>query len=242
MILMKKKTKVVLLISAAVTFLLLCGAVVLFGILMPQWEAEKELQNAVQEYYDNKLLLYYAENLDYEDYEIDVAFLGDSLTDGCDLKKFYPGFLTANRGIGGETTHGLEKRLKVSVYDLKPKVAVMLIGGNNLDTMFENYENILKGLQTNLPDTKVILVSLTAMGDRWTEKNPLACYNNVKIRLLAEKYGYAYVDVFSLLLDPETNAIREEYTVEGLHLTEKGYEVLSGAITPAIEKALAEFA
>ena len=237
---MKKKTKIILIISAAVAFLLLCGAVVLFGILMPQWEAEAELQKAVQEYYDNKLLLYYAENLDYEDYEVEVAFLGDSLTDGCDLNKFYPGFKTANRGIGGETTHGLEKRLKVSVYDLKPQVAVMLIGGNNLDTMFENYESILLGLQTNLPDTKVILVSLTAMGEQWAEKNPRAAYNNVKIRLLAEKYGYAFVDVFSLLLNPETNAIYPGYTVEGLHLTEKGYEVLSGAIIPEIEKALAK--
>ena len=239
---MKKKTKIIIAVAAGVAFLLLCGAIVLFGILMPQWEAEEELQKAVQEYYDNKLLLYYAENLDYEDYEVDVAFLGDSLTDGCDLEKFYPGFITANRGIGGETTHGLEKRMKVSAYDLKPKVVVMLIGGNNLDTMFENYENILKGLQTNLPDTKVILVSLTAMGEAWAYKNHIAAYNNVKIRLLAEKYGYAFVDVFSLLLDEETDAIRTEYTVEGLHLTEKGYEVLSGAITPAIEKALAEFA
>jgi len=220
--------------------LLLCGAYVLFGVLMPQWEAEEDLHNAVQEYYNNKLLLYYAENLDYADYEIDVAFLGDSLTDGCDLAKYYPQFKTANRGIGGETTHGLEKRLKVSVYDLKPKVAVMLIGGNNLDTMFENYENILKGLQENVPDTKIILVSLTAMGDTFAEKNPLAAYNNVKIRLLAEKYGFDFVDVFSLLLDTETNAIRAEYTNDGIHLTEKGYEVLSGAITPAIEKALQE--
>lgn len=235
---MKKKTKIILCICAAAAFLLLCGAYVLFGVLMPQWEAEENLQKAVQEYYNNKLLLYYAENLDYADYEVDVAFLGDSLTDGCDLSKFYPGFKTANRGIGGETTHGLEKRLKVSVYDLKPKVAVMLIGGNNLDTMFENYESILKGLQKNLPDTKVILVSLTAMGRDWAYKNHIAAYNNVKIRLLAEKYGFDFVDVFSLLLDETTNEIRSEYTVEGVHLTDKGYEVLSGAITPVIEKAL----
>ena len=238
---MKKKTKIILSICAAAAFVLLCGAYVLFGILMPQWEAEEALRQTAQEYYNNKLLLYYAENLDYEDYEVEVAFLGDSLTDGCDIPRFYPQFKTANRGIGGETTHGLEKRLKVSVYDLKPKVAVMLIGANNLDTMFENYESILQGLQKNLPDTKVILVSLTPMGEQWAAKNPQAAYSNVKIRLLAEKYGFDYVDVFSRLLDEETDTIRKECTVEGLHLTDKGYEVLSGAITPVIEKALAEF-
>lgn len=239
---MKKKTKIILVIALAAAFLILCGAGILFGVLMPQWEAEAQLRQAVADYYNSKLTLYYAENLAYEDYEVDVAFLGDSLTDGCDLNKFYPGFLTTNRGIGGETTHGLENRLKVSAYDLKPKVVVMLIGGNNLGTMFENYENILLGLQTNLPDTKVILVSLTAMGRDWAEKNLQAAYNNVKIRMLAESYGFAYVDVFSLLLDTETNEICAEYTTDGAHMTEKGYEVLSGAIIPEIEKALSEFA
>lgn len=238
---MKKRTKVILAFCAAAAFLLVCTGVILFGILMPKWEAEAQLRQAVADYYNTKLTLYYAENLKYEDHEIDVAFLGDSLTEGCDLSKFYPGLLTANRGIGGETTHGLEKRLKVSVYDLKPKVAVVLIGGNNLKTMFENYENILKGLQTNLPDTKVILVSLTAMGQSWAQKNLQAAYNNVKIRMLAEEYGYAFVDAFTPLLDPDTNEICSEYTTDGAHLTEEGYEVLSGVILPEIEKALNSF-
>ena len=237
---MKKKTKILWSMALGAAFVLLCGGIVLFGILMPRWEAEEQLQQASREYYNNKLLLYYAENLDYEDYEIDVAFLGDSLTEGCDLEKYYPRYKTANRGIGGENTFGLEKRLKVSAYDLKPKVAVMLIGANNLETMFTNYESILKGLQTNLPDTKVILVSLTPMGEQWGRHNSLAAYNNVKIQLLAEQYGFAYVDVFSLLLDEATDEIRKEYTVEGLHLTDKGYEVLAKAITPAIDAALAE--
>ena len=52
--------------------------------------------------------------------------------------------------------------MQVSVYDLKPKVVVMLIGANNFDTMFDNYESLLQGLQENLPDTKVVLLSLTA--------------------------------------------------------------------------------
>lgn len=235
---MSIKKKVILIISILLAVALVAGAIVLFCVLIPQWEEEARLRQMVQEYYDTKLAQYQRENETYADYEVDVAFLGDSLTDGCDLEKYYPQYKTANRGIGGETTHGLEKRLQVSVYDLKPKVAVLLIGGNNLDTMFENYENILKGLQTNLPQTKVILVSLTAMGEDWAYKNHIAAYNNVKIRMLAEKYGFTYVDVFSLLLDEATDELCAEYTVEGVHLTPEGYEVLAGAITPAIDALL----
>ena len=182
---------------------------------------------------------YEAENEKYGDYEVDVAFLGDSLTDGYDVKKYYPQYLVSNRGIGGETTIGLEERMQVSLYDLKPKVAVMLIGANNMDTMFDNYESILLGFQENIPNTKIVLLSLTSMSGEWGKKNQLAAYNNVKIKMLAEKYGYEYVDLYSALLNLDSGEIYPEYTTDGGHLTREGYEVLTAKITPAIERQVA---
>jgi lysophospholipase L1-like esterase len=169
---------------------------------------------------------------------MDVAFLGDSLTDGYPVAEYYPQYLVSNRGIGGETTVGLEERMQVTLYDLKPKVAVMLIGGNNIDSMFDNYERMLMGFQEQVPHTKIILLSLTSMSGEWGKKNQLAADSNVKIRLLAEKYGFAYVDLYAPLLDPSTGEIRVEYTVDGAHLTSLGYEVLTANITPVIEEQL----
>ena len=232
------KKKIILILGILLGVAAVCGALYYFFVARPAMEEKEAQKQLIAQYYADKLALYQQENEAYADYEVDVAFLGDSLTDGCDLSVYYPQYKTANRGIGGETTIGLEERMQVSAYDLKPKVVVMLIGGNNLYTMFENYERILKGLQTNLPDTKVILVSLTSMGRDWAHKNTQAAYNNVKIRLLAEQYGFAYVDVFSPLLDMQTNEIRAEYTSDGAHLTHLGYEVLRDAITPAIDAAL----
>jgi lysophospholipase L1-like esterase len=128
--------------------------------------------------------------------------------------------------------------MEVSLYDLKPKVAVMLIGANNMDAMFENYEALLRGFEENVPRTKIILLSLTSMGDEWGKKNQLAAYNNVKIKLLAEKYGYEYVDLYSALFNLESGEIYPEYTTDGGHLTPLGYEVLTNAIRPAIDKQL----
>ena len=168
-----------------------------------------------------------------------VAFLGDSLTDGYDLAKYYPQYITSNRGIGGDTTYDLEGRLQTSVYDLKPQVAVMLIGANNADTMLENYEDILRGLQENLPNTKIVLLSMTAMGgEHWGRKNQQAAFNNVSIKLLAEKYGFYYVDLFSPLFDVSTGEVYEGYTVDGGHFTDKGYEVVTAQITPVLESIL----
>ena len=223
----------------AVALVLLALAIVYFAIVLPKEREEEELKAAVRAYYDAKLEQYERENAEYEDFEVDVAFIGDSLTDGYDLATYYPQYVTANRGIGGDTTFGVEERLQVSLFDLKPKVVVMLIGANNMDTMLQNYESILQSLKENLPESKIVLCSLTAMGgEHWGRKNQLAAYNNVSIKLLAQKYGYTYVDLYSALYDVSIGEVYEGYTVDGGHFTHEGYTVVTAQITPALEKLL----
>lgn len=218
---------------------LIAGSITYFGFILPQKKAYREHVKQVQQYRDNKMAQYRAENEKYADYEVEVAFLGDSLTDLYDLSKYYPQYITSNRGIGGDTSFDLESRLQTSVYDLKPQVVIMLIGANNADTMLDNYESILQGLQTNLPNTKVVLLSMTAMGgEHWGPKNQQAAYNNVSIKLLAEKYGFAFVDLFSPLYDVSIGEVYEGYTVDGGHFTDKGYEVVTAQITPVLEALL----
>ena len=190
------------------------------------------------EFYNGKLDAFEKENEEYKNKDVDVVFLGDSLTDGYDVKRFYPEYVVLNRGISGDTSVWLEERLDVSLYAVQPKVAVMLIGANNMDKMLENYESILKSFKENAPNTKIVLLSLTSMSGEWGKKNQLAAYNNVQIKMYAEMYGYEYVDLYSALLNLETGEIYDEYTTDGGHLTEKGYEVLTSKIKPAIEKQL----
>ena len=76
------------------------------------------------------------------------------------------------------------------------------------------------------------------MGQDWGKGNELAAYNNVKIKKLAEKYGFAFVDLYSPLMNLKTGEIYPEYTTDGGHLTEKGYEVLTKQITPVLEEEL----
>ena len=235
------KKKLFYIVSIVLAFMVFGYAVFYFTAQLPKQKEREQLENAMRAYYQSKITLYEEENALYEDFEVDVAFLGDSLTDGYDLAQYYPQYKTANRGIGGETTYGLKNRLEVSVYALKPKIAVLLIGGNNLNTMFEDYENILIGFQNHLPNTKILLLSLTAMGKTLADKNVLAAYNNVKIEKLAEKYGFAFVDLFTPLFDLETGEIHSSYTTDGAHLTAHGYQVLTDAITPALTQLMESF-
>ena len=197
--------------------------------------------SAFWEFYNGKLAMFQEENQEYAHKTVDAVFLGDSLTDGYDVKSYYPEYTVLNRGIGGDTTIWLEKRLDVSLYSVKTKVAIMLIGANNMETMFENYQRILQSFKENVPKTKIILLSLTSMGGEWGKKNQLAAYNNVKIKKLAEQYGFEFVDLYSALLNLEDGEIFDEYTTDGGHLTPKGYEVLTNCIKPVLQKLVDEW-
>ena len=232
--------KIWIMIAAGVAALtLIVGLVLYLAVFLPQQRQQEEFAQAVQQYRQAKMAQYIQENETYADYEVEVAFLGDSLTDGYDLGTYYPQYITANRGIGGDTTFDLEGRLQVSVYDLKPQVAVVLIGANNMDTMMDNYENILNGLKTNLPNTQVVVLSLTAMGgEHWGSKNQLAAYRNVSIKLLAEKYGFTFVDLYTPLYDVSIGEVYAGYTIDGGHFTPEGYTVVTAQITPALQSIL----
>ena len=236
------KRKLIIIIALAA--ILAVAVSILTALFVKARNDKKKAEETIalfQNYYNEKLVSYEAENGEFSDYEVDVAFLGDSLTDGYDVGKFYPDLVVSNRGIGGDTTVGLENRLGVSVYDLKPKVAVILIGANNMQTMLDNYEDILAGMKENLPNTEVIILSLTSMSGEWGKNNKLAAYNNVTIKLLAEKYSYQFVDLYSALFDIETGGIHAEYTTDGGHLTEEGYEVFTATVRPYIDEALEKF-
>ncbi len=215
------------------------GGVYYIIVRLPEIREKEEQLRKYNEFYAQMLEEYAEENELYTDLEVDVVFLGDSLTAGYDVKVNYPEYLVTNRAIGGETTYGLKNRLAVSVLDLKPKVCVMLIGGNNPDTMFQDYEDMLIIFKEQMPETKVILVShAPTSGPDWGERNVTFAYNNVKIKILAEKYGYEFVDIYSPMLDLETGEMDERYTVDGAHFTADGYSVYTAQLKPVIDRLL----
>ena len=76
------------------------------------------------------------------------------------------------------------------------------------------------------------------MGKDWGHKNEIACLNNVKIKLLAEKYDYTFVDLFTPLFDINIGEVYSDYTTDGAHFTSKGYEVVTSVVKPVIDSLL----
>ena len=147
-----KKVKIWNLISTITIAVLLITTVALSVILI----VKNKKENDMQTYYYQKCEMFEMENANFARNQI--VFIGDSLTDGCMLDKFYSNLplATYNRGIGGDTTSGVLKRLKLSLFDINPSKIVLLIGTNDINggvennKILENYRNILKEISTKL--------------------------------------------------------------------------------------------
>ena len=72
------------------------------------------------------------EKMNDEEEKNGIVFLGDSITDFCDLDTYYPGLNAVNRGIAGDMTVGVLRRMEASVFALEPRLVVLLIGVNDL--------------------------------------------------------------------------------------------------------------
>lgn len=176
-----------------------------------------------------------------------IVFFGDSITDHCDLEKYYPQYTVYNRGISGDSTYHLLERME-DVYVLEPSVVVLLIGVNDfmndarpVEDVVADYTKILDELKENLPETVVVCQSVYPGADGRQFK--VADYNddiielNKAIKELAEERNYIYADIHPYLLAEGSPLINSEYCTDGVHPNEAGYIVIAEHLTEYIDEA-----
>lgn len=178
----------------------------------------------------------------------DIVFTGDStmaIFGGDRLHTMLPGFDIANRAIGGETTAGLLARLDDDVVSLKPRVVVVVIGGNDLlggrcmRTALQNTGTILQKLKASLPAAKVVMVSIPPVVS-W-KANSITPYYNRKLEYLTRDLGVTFLDLWPSLADIEKPGLKQEYRYvmpngkeDQVHFNEAGYAVFARLLKPIL--------
>ena len=199
-------------------------------------------------YYEKKCEVFASENANFSHGQI--VFIGDSLTDGCAVDTFYGGLslATYNRGIGGDTTEGVLKRLKLSLFELQPEKIVLMIGINDINgnrtekEILKNYKAILEEIKKNLPEAEVYCVSILPVNkdlESFThidvDKSRAAVLEiNPKIKTLVGELGYTFVDAYPSFADGN-DYLHKNLSVDGIHLNSEGYEVYSEILKPYLD-------
>ena len=181
--------------------------------------------------------------------DIDLVFLGDSITQGWNnnavWQEFYGHRKAANMGIGGDRTQHVLWRLDHGNVDgISPKLVVLMIGTNNsgdntAEEIGEGIKAIVAKLRQKLPQTKVLLLAIFPRGQK---PNPLR-EKNAKASQLASEVADGemvyYLDIGDKFLEPD-GSIRKEIMPDYLHLSLKGYRIWAEAIEPMVAKLMGE--
>lgn len=171
-----------------------------------------------------------------------TVLLGDSLTDFFLINEFNNEKIIVNRGIATNTIKNVEDRIN-EVINLNPKRVLLQIGINDLiqnghKLQAEDVANRIISLANRLKEagSEVIIISLYPI-NRHKMKMGLSKFicihaTNERIKHVNESLEaacqinqYRFINLFNLLVDDEGD-LKKEYTLEGLHLSIKCYEVI----------------
>ena len=181
-----------------------------------------------------------------------VVFFGDSITDIWNLDKYFPGRGYINRGISGQTTEQMLVRYRQDVVDLHPAVVVILAGTNDIagNTGPETLAQIEGNFATmaevaRASGIRVVFSSLTPENGtkpEWTKYTVLRPPDEiVALNDWLKKYckanGLVYLDYYSAMVNAE-GRMKPELTMDGLHPSPAGFEVMAPLAEKAIRDAL----
>ncbi|HEY4233265.1 MAG TPA: GDSL-type esterase/lipase family protein [Lacipirellulaceae bacterium] len=197
--------------------------------------------------------------------EIDVLFMGDSITDfwrnnGRDgatgegapfagkpvFDKYFGEMKVANFGIAGDTTQGVLWRLENGEGEgVRPKVIMLMIGTNNTSAKNTATE-IAMGvaadvfeLRKDFPNAKILLLGIFPRSTPGSPVRAQLAEINQMISALNDNNHITYLDIGSKFL-AEDRSIPKDVMSDGLHPTTKGYEIWAEAVKEPLTSLMKE--
>ncbi len=159
------------------------------------------------------------------------VFLGNSLTEGFDLQKFFPDWPAINRGIVSDHLDGLLDRLDNSAKALKPAKLFLLIGVNDIgdrrsdEYIKQMYTLLLDTLVQSLPETEFYIHSLLPTSPKWANCPPdqiIRINNFIEEQAAVKKVNF--INLYPLFVK-ENKYLKDNLSRDGIHLNAKGYKI-----------------
>ena len=221
--------------------LILVVSIVLNSVLLLVINNKNNSINKLNDNLENKKNNYKEEIKSVKDNYANYLFLGDSITEYYDLDKYFPNMPVVNSGVAGDTTDDILSDMKGRVYDYNPSKVLILIGTNDLledktnEEIVDNIKKIVEVIKENRKEAEIYLESIYPVNEEIDKKLVEPRDNgdineiNEKLEEYANDEGITFINTHELLVD-EDNLLNEDYTDDGLHLNDEGYEVVSEAL------------
>jgi len=162
--------------------------------------------------------------------EADLVMLGDSLTEFGEWSALLPGVRVVNRGIRGNTTGDLDRRLEDALRVEAP-VYSLTIGINDLsrgataDEVIEGIVGLIARVRARWPAALMIVTSVPPIDPAQFGSMELVATVqrvNAAIAARAPALGARYLDIGAAMATTQ-GTLRPELSEDGVHLTEAAY-------------------
>lgn len=161
--------------------------------------------------------------------QVDVVFVGDSITDNGAWDEYFPGYIVANRGVRSDQTLHVFDRID-GVIALRPTKIFLMVGVNDLgmgrtpQELVATYARILDRLESELPEAQVYIQSILPVAEGYHVPgiNPGADEANAMLADLAEQRGHTFLNVRELFAR-EGGSLSMEFSHDGIHLSGDAY-------------------
>jgi len=167
----------------------------------------------------------------------DVVFIGNSITEGFPVQEMFPGVRVKNRGIGGNQSRHVKGRID-AIAKASPREVFLDIGINDiiynvpLDSLFQNYKEIIAAFRIKAPRTKIVVQSVLPVGHAYEKFEPLVEKFNQMLKDYCNKENIVFVDIFSLL--QKDGRLDSSFSYDDLHINGKAYMIWAKTIDPLV--------
>jgi len=181
-----------------------------------------------------------------------LVFIGDSITDGWrngdqrDIFEDYFGkYHPYNIGISGDQTQHVLWRIEHGELDgISPKVAVIMIGTNNLGNMHQSPEETIDGIKSvvqaveqKVPNIKILLLGVFPRANKADDpfRAQIKQVNEAISKLDDGGKHVKYLDIGDKFLDPD-GTLPRTIMPDFLHPNVKGYQIWADAIKRSVDE------
>lgn len=165
-----------------------------------------------------------------------VLFVGSSSIRLWKLDESFPGKNYLNRGFGGSQIGDVNHFIDRIVIPYKPAKIVFYAGDNDVgsgksaEKVLADFQHFVERVHAKLPEAQILFIAIKPSVRRW-QLWPTMNDANQRIQGFAASTEYVkYVDIAKPMLGEDGKPRPELFVKDGLHLSEKGYEVWTAAL------------
>ncbi|MEK6582257.1 MAG: GDSL-type esterase/lipase family protein [Nitrospirota bacterium] len=173
---------------------------------------------------------------------MNILFLGHSLIEFYDWQKRFPAHKAVNLGVAGETVEGLLSRIdRITKEHPSADLIFIMTGLNNIAMddfgFLGSYKKILEKLSPAYPSAKIFMHSILPVIVDFISNETIKNVNK-SLEKLAVETDIEFLDIYNLFIDKKGRAIKDYLLDDGVHLSDKGYEVWAEVVEEVIEQML----